>query len=228
MAEFDNFTSEYSTMLNESLSLLGGFDDYYLQRKVDILKDIVSKKNINSILDFGCGLGKTTFILKNAFPNAIVVGADISGDSIKEAKKQYSNIEFRSIEDVLSEPKYKGLFDAIYIANVFHHIPIKDREEVMLNIKNMLSPNGNIFLFEHNPFNPLTNWVVSRCEFDKDAILLNPNETKYLFEKVGLTVDKIRFFLFFPHKLKKFAKIEKLFARIPLGAQYYLMASLKK
>ena len=39
----------------------------------------------------------------------------------------------------------------------------------------MLSEKGNIFITEHNPYNPVTRKIVSECAYDKDAILLkNP------------------------------------------------------
>ena len=51
MSEFDRYTNDYQAMLNESLSLLGGFNDYYLLQKVNLLKKTTDQTSTQSILD---------------------------------------------------------------------------------------------------------------------------------------------------------------------------------
>ena len=111
-----------------------------------------------------------------------------------------------------------------YVANVFHHVPPAERVKVMRQVAGLLAPGGRLFFFEHNPFNPLTRWVVSRCEFDEDAILLRPAESRSLVRDAGLECARLGYLLFFPPKLGALVRLERALAWLPAGAQYCLEA----
>ena len=226
MAEFDRYACDYKTMLNESLAPLGGFNYYYLHRKVDLVEKLVQKTSIRSVLDFGCGLGGTTLMLQKAFGDARVVGVDISVKSIEQATRQSPGIEFGCTADDVFMASCSGSFDLVYVANVFHHVPLIDRTMVMSVLKKTLGPKGKVFFFEHNPYNPITKWAVSRCVFDKDAILLTPRVSRRLFLGSCFNVDETMYLLFFPHMLRGLSKIERSLRWLPLGAQYCVIASL--
>lgn len=226
MAEFDRYADHYKAMLDESLASLGGFNDYYTHQKIVLLKKSVEKEPIRSVLDFGCGIGGATLILQDAFADARVVGVDISEMSIIEARRHNPGIEFGYIADETFMANCMESFDLIYVANVFHHVPLAERSKVMASLKTMMAPGGRVFLFEHNPYNPVTKWVVSRCEFDRDAILLLPGESRRLFEHSGFHVASTMYLLFFPHKLRGLSKIGSSLKWLPLGAQYCVVASL--
>ena len=226
MAEFDRYTNDYDAMLEASLAPLGGFNDYYLLQKVTHVEMSVQKTEVRAVLDFGCGLGGTTHMLKNRFNSARVVGIDISENSIKQAKLKYPDVEFGNLGDDSFMDKYAGQFDIIYVANVFHHIPLLERESAILMLKSLLTAKGKIFFFEHNPYNPVTKWVVSRCAFDMDAILLKPRDARSLFINAEFQIDKTVYLLFFPHMLRRLSKFEPFLKWLPLGAQYCVTASL--
>lgn len=85
-----------------------------------------------SILDVGCGGGFFTIKLAKMFPEAKVVGIDISQEAILFAKKQLAkmpkpplNVVFLHQNDKkLMEPKKS--FDIVLSTLVCHHIPDKD------------------------------------------------------------------------------------------------------
>ena len=93
MVQFDQYADDYKTLLDNSLSLVGGFNEYYFFRKVDIVKKMIGAHKINLVLDFGCGLGDTSIMLSKAFPDARIIGVDISGVSIAYARNKNKNIE---------------------------------------------------------------------------------------------------------------------------------------
>ena len=71
-----------------------------------------------SILDFGCGLGDSFPIYKNAYPNAKLMGIDISISAIEKCKEKYGSFgTFISgtQEDV-------PMVDVIISSNVFEHL----------------------------------------------------------------------------------------------------------
>jgi SAM-dependent methyltransferase len=225
MSEFDQYVDDYKVMLDESLGLLGKSNDYYLLQKINFLKNATQQINILSIMDFGCGLGGATCMLKNAFFETRVVGADISELSLEKAREHYASIEFGCTTDKKFIDSCVGAFDIIYVANVFHHILPSDRNSVMESLKFMLREGGKVFLFEHNPLNPLTKWVVSRCKFDKNAILLSPKESRFLFKKAGFKIVDTKYLIFFPYKLRCFSKFEIFLGWLPFGAQYCMTAT---
>ncbi|MBV5327764.1 MAG: class I SAM-dependent methyltransferase [Chlorobium sp.] len=225
MAEFDRYANDYSGLLDESLALVGGFSDYYSRQKVALLEGVVKEIKTRSVMDFGCGIGGTTLMLSRAFPSARVVGVDISEVSIEEARRKNDKIEFGCISDEVFMGTV-GSFDLIYVANVFHHIPLSERTRVVGTLKSLLSPGGKIFVFEHNPYNPVTKWIVSRCEFDRDANLLSPRESRQLFVASGFRVARPMYLLFFPHTLKFLSKLDMALKWLPIGAQYCVTASL--
>jgi hypothetical protein len=81
-------------------------------------------------------------------------------------------------------------------------------------------PGGLVVLFEHNPLNPLTRRVVSRCEFDADAVLARSGTVAGLLDDAGLEVVDRRYILFFPKGGKRIARLERALHRVPFGAQY--------
>lgn len=75
---------------------------------------ILSKKNTKNILDVGCGAG----VLLNAVPNCFKVGTDISFESLREAKKFNSEIEFIQ-SDAQFLPFKDNLFSIITAMHLF-------------------------------------------------------------------------------------------------------------
>ncbi len=74
------------------------------------------------VLDIGCGPGNSTKVLKEAFPQADILGVDNAEDMIKRAKATYSDIRFR-LCDVLLELESLGSFDVIFSNACLQWIP---------------------------------------------------------------------------------------------------------
>ena len=119
---------------------------------------------------------------------------------------------------------FAAVFDVIFIANVFHHIPHNRHEEILRDLRGHLAPRGTAFMFEHNPLNPLTVRTINRCPFDVDAVLLKPSYSVSLYHAAGFSRVDRRFTLFFPHFLGALRPFEPRLAWLPLGAQYYIRA----
>jgi len=71
-----------------------------------------------TILDFGCGLGDAMPIYKKMYPNANLIGIDISEQAINKCKIKYGNIALFNIGDHNNIPKV----DIIIASNVFEHL----------------------------------------------------------------------------------------------------------
>ena len=223
MSEFDKHAGGYAEMMERSLAPIGGFDEYYTRRKVEHVAAAVEGTGVATLLDFGCGIGSTIGLLRRAFPAARLAGTDVSAGSIAEAARRHPGETFHLLDEAFTRD-HAGTYDLVYIANVFHHVPPALRATVMRQVATLLSPGGRLFFFEHNPFNPLTRWVVSRCEFDEDAILLPPAEARAWVRDAGLERERLRYVLFFPPKLSALAPLEPALGWLPAGAQYCLEA----
>jgi hypothetical protein len=91
-------------------------------------------------------------------------------------------------------------------------------------IDTMLKDKGIFFIFEHNPYNPVTRKIVKDCIWDADAILLKTKETVSLTEDKGFKLKDKKYTLFFPAYLSGFRFLEKYMGFLPLGGQYYIIA----
>ena len=92
----------------------------------------------------------------------------------------------------------------------------------MRELRRVLAPGGALFVFEHNPYNPLTVRVVRHVPFDEGVVLLRPHDTIRLMREAGFTTTRASFYFFFPGFLRALRPLEQAMSRIPLGAQYFV------
>ena len=222
IVEFDEYANSYEKDLNSALEIVKINAQYFTEYKIKYIKNICDKNNIypKKILDFGCGVGNSSYFLSQYFSHSKIYGIDISKNSIEIAKKRdINNCVFNVYngEDIFFDENF---FDIIFISNVFHHIDHQNHFYLLKKIKELLKENGSLFFFEHNTLNPVTLKIVNDCIFDKDAKLLNFLYTKKLFKKVGFRKIDLKFILFIPPKFKKLLFLENYLQWLPIGGQY--------
>ena len=213
--QFDRFATVYEDVLKASLPSSQAEDPYFAEYKVHHLARRMPKPN--RVLDFGCGIGKSLPLLRNQFGQAEIWGYDVSPDSLRLAHEVLPQARLTSQWAGLPV----GQFDLILAANVFHHIPVAEQAAALRNCRSLLTPgSGRMFIFEHNPLNPVTRRVFERCPFDHDATMLPRARTLALAVAAGMRVVRTDFTLFFPRQLAWFRSLERWMGGIPLGAQY--------
>jgi SAM-dependent methyltransferase len=217
---FDRAT-EYEAMLNQGISLSGENQEFFILGRIRDMQSQVPP-NPSRILDFGCGTGKSCAQLAGVFPSAQVVGADLSEEALRHATTTFGSnrIGFVNIADL---PQVEP-FDLCYINGVFHHILPDQRQPTLTMLRELLTPGAHLALFENNPWNPGTRMVMSRIPFDRDAIPLSFLETRSRMKAAGFHVVGTRFLFYMPNALAPLRFIEPLFLKVPLGAQYYVLA----
>lgn len=217
--DFDEYIENYDELLGEQTSFFSSDEHYFARYKVDALSHFV-KQSPETILEFGCGIGRNIGALQKKYPVSSISGSDIARQSIQYAQKVYPEVEF-FLEPLEGAEAVSKKYDLIMVAGVFHHIAIPERQEIATDLVERLNPNGNLFVFEHNPYNPVTRRIVSNCKYDEDAVLLYPNELKKLFQNSNANVVSKTYCLFIPPKLTYLLKIEKWLGWLPLGGQYF-------
>jgi SAM-dependent methyltransferase len=219
-----DLSDQYEEMLERGIRISGEGQDYFIVGRIsDLRRHLPPNWAPRRILDFGCGTGRATKYLADAFPSAQVVGVDASGKMIARAEASYGSprIRFRPVRD-LNETES---FDLCYTNGVLHHIEPPKRHEAISLIHNALTRGGILALFENNPWNPGTRLVMKRIPFDKGARALSPLETRQLLRSAAFSFyAPTRFLFYFPRVLSWLRFSERWLARVPLGAQYCVLA----
>lgn len=214
--DFDRYTGEYNRLLREGTAFFSADDAYFAKYKVELMKARLSRP-VKRVLDYGCGIGRDIPFLRDAFPEAEVVGTDISRASLEIAHQNQPDIAFVAESDDTSK---LGRFDLIFLAGVFHHIPVVERAHVSGLLYSRLQSPGDLFVFEHNPYNPITRRIVSNCRYDEDVVLLSPRELRRYLSRAGCKIRRTEYCLFIPPRLTGLAWLEPRLAWLPLGGQY--------
>ncbi len=227
--DFDKFSKDYNQILDENIKISGESSDYFVQYKIMVINNFFKRKKLNKnikFLDLGCGIGKIEQNLLLYFPKSEIYGIDPSKESIKialDSMKETKNISFLTY-DGENIPFENNYFDVVLLSCVLHHIdPIK-RSSILAETYRILKKGGYLFIFEHNPYNPLTRYVVRSCEFDIGVRLLNKKNCVHLVKKLGFLIIESRYIVFFPHFLNFLRKFEHKLGFCPLGAQYFVVS----
>ena len=213
---FDNYADNYKDYITKSLGNLENNLNYYHLKKSEILKKELGYQQ-KKILDLGCGVGTMLELLIKSFQGSTFYAYDESKKSMDYIKKKFPKINH--LDNLETNEK----FDLIFISAVVHHVKSGDRDDLFKNIYNLLSPNGVMFVFEHNPYNPVTLKMVTNCEFDADAELIKKNDLINLCKKNNFKIIKSGYIHFFPSKLSFLFKLESYLKWFFLGAQYFCL-----
>ena len=100
-------------------------------------------------------------------------------------------------------PYADGTFDVALASCVFHHIPHDEHVALLAEIRRVLAPGGRLFVFEHNPLNPLTRHAVNTCAFDEHAELVLAPTMRRRVRDAGFAAADVRYRIFFPHRASR-------------------------
>ncbi|MBI3223144.1 MAG: class I SAM-dependent methyltransferase [Nitrosomonadales bacterium] len=216
--EFDQYADQYDQVLGAAIPEALNEDGYFAEYKIALMAQRLKTRPPARILDFGCGAGRSLPYLRQHFPDAELWGYDLSPASLKIAAQRVPQAHLSSDWQSIENQR----FDAIVAANVFHHIPPAQRRQALERCRLVLEKDGQMFMFEHNPFNPATRWIFERCPFDSDAEMLSLGTAIQLAKQAGFPSEQHGYSLFFPRPLAYLRSLEPWLRHIPLGAQYYV------
>jgi SAM-dependent methyltransferase len=221
--DFDQYAETYDETLNRGLQVTGESKDYFARERIlwiaRCLKQMAVKPR--RVLDYGCGTGGSTSLLKSLLKADSVIGIDSSVRSLDQAKRVAEpGCHFFLNSDYHGEHQ----IDLVYCNGVFHHIPPAQRPAELAYILKCLRPGGLFALWENNPWNPGTQYVMWRIPFDRDAIKLSPISARNLVRNSGFNLIKTDFLFFFPRFLKALRRLEPFMSSVPIGGQYQVLA----
>jgi SAM-dependent methyltransferase len=227
-AEFDKFAEEYRSLHAESIRASGESPEYFAEYKVvDIARELARAgydPTGGTVLDFGAGIGYSVPFFARHLPQARVTCLDVSRRSLELGASRHGAVADFQHFDGQRIPYVAGSFDVALASCVFHHIPHGEHVRLLGEIHRVLKPGGWLFVFEHNPFNPLTRHAVNTCAFDENAELVAAGTLLERVRAAGFAGVRARYRIFFPHALRALRPLEARLAWLPLGAQYYVAA----
>jgi SAM-dependent methyltransferase len=221
--EFDRFADNYDQCLNEALAPSGETKEFFARARVEWFAKSLKELDqpARHALDYGCGTGDTTGLLREILGSESVVGLDVSTLSLERARGRHGrSAQFLTFAEYSPE----NSIDVVYCNGVFHHIPAAERADAIRYIGRCLRPGGIFGLWENNPWNPGTQYVMHKCEFDRDAVKLSPPESAGLLRQGGFEILRTDFRFFFPRALKMMRPVESWLTKFPLGGQYQVLA----
>src|SRR6185369_16641016 len=117
-----------------------------------------------AVLDYGCGVGSLMRVLAETGARADFTGCDISTGMLRQVEKRWpatlGAAPVLAPRQGASTPFADSQFDVATISAVLHH-------------------GGRLYVFEHNPRNPLVRYVIARTPIDQNAVLLDATEVRH-------------------------------------------------
>ena len=96
-----------------------------------------------TILDFGCGCGRTLIPLSQLVPTERVYGSDIDGEAIHWLKTHHPSFGDLDVNGIRPPTKYADdTFDFIYVISVFTHLPEDMQLAWLEELHRIMKPGG--------------------------------------------------------------------------------------
>jgi len=219
---FDAYAEDYDATLAHGLSVSGEDKDYFARGRIAWLaRSLGSEQSPTAVMDFGCGTGSAAPYFFDLLGAQSVIGIDTSARSLDMARLNHLGRQSRFL--LMDDYVPEEAIDLAFCNGVFHHIPVNERGGVVDYIYRSLKPGGWFAMWENNPWNPGTRYVMSRLPFDRDAVTLTANVARRLVRAGKFEVVRTDFLFIFPRVLRRLRGIEPHISRWPIGAQYQVL-----
>jgi 2-polyprenyl-3-methyl-5-hydroxy-6-metoxy-1,4-benzoquinol methylase len=229
--EFDAWAEQYNGGLDNPIKrMLGNSADQFIAVKARWLlrREAALKNKKLSVLDYGCGAGSLMRVLIELGARAEFTGTDISSNMLKQAEKRWPASlgppPILVLQQDAETPFDDGQFDIVTMSAVLHHVPIKKRCAVYAELGRILKSDGRLYVFEHNPRNPLVRYVVAHTLIDQTAILLDAREVRQGLLSSGRYRLCTEYLMFMPPGISFLRTLDRALTWLPFGAQYAVTA----
>lgn len=230
IAEFDGYAENYSAGMEHPLKrMLGATAQAFIEPKarwlLHQLRGPLNQSDMEkscSLLDAGCGTGIFLQALYAAGFAGTSRGCDISTGMLAEAERRKLPVNHAGFDQLAADhwPYDDASFDVVTVCAVMHHVALSERDQLLSEARRVLRPGGYLFIFEHNPFNPITQLVVSQTPIDQNAILLTAKEVRLRLVRSNFEYVSTRYTMFAPPRFRWIERCERMIDWIPFGGQY--------
>jgi SAM-dependent methyltransferase len=143
--------------------------------------------SIASVLDYGCGAGRSTRFLKRLGFNAI--GVDVSKEMLEQARSKDGSGEYHHIPSGLL-PFENASFDLIFSSFVFLEVSrIEEIERILREMKRVLRKDGTVIFVTASTEATEGNWVsLSYSLPESDKPLKSGDTVKLLIQGIDVVL----------------------------------------
>jgi ubiquinone/menaquinone biosynthesis C-methylase UbiE len=145
----DRYTQGYQNQLN-------GYEYARWAALRSVLRIVMRDKKPMTVLDYGCGSGLFTPLLKELFPNAEIWGCDISIEALNQFDEQHPNLATQ-LELIQGDKDQSSLpdnsVDLCISVEVMEHV--QDIDQYLNDITRILKPSG-VFVWTTPCANPFS------------------------------------------------------------------------
>jgi SAM-dependent methyltransferase len=222
---YDGYRDSYVDDLDAAVRFSGKDHEFFTRRKADELLALAERyvapaRTLNA-LDVGCGIGLTDSFVAGRF--ASLTGVDVTPGVLERAAERNLDAHYE-LYDGERLPWGEETFDVTFCAGVVQVLPPERRSAFLGELRRVTGGRGIVVVFEHNPYNPLTRLAVRRFSLGHDAQMLPARQLVDLAERAGLAVLERAHILLLPSESRVARKVERRLERLPLGAQYVVVA----
>lgn len=181
-------------------------------------------------IDLGCGTAETTEYFQDKFSQ--VFGCDSSVGMLEyAAKKNLRNVTFKFCQSE-KLPFESDSVDIVLMYGIIHHIDTGEKiVQTFDEVNRVLKKGGMVAVYDFNPINPLSRYIVKTCPIDIGVNLDGYNKGTFpttfyswelirILKRAGFMIVKHEYLLFFPKILSPLVFLERFLARIPFGGMY--------
>ena len=166
-------------------------NDYLHGWTTRLILDHITKPD-GRILDVGCGYGRLSLGIRGKFPQAFIIGVDIS----PSYAKQYAELvprAFSVVSDSVHLPFRGKLFDVVLEVFSLMYLPDKKRyEQALGEMFASLCDRGSILIIENNKVGTYLLNGLAFFSFRRHAGKENPQKTKGLIFQYHEIEDMVR------------------------------------
>ncbi len=132
------------------------------------LLDAIGQPQPRRILDLGCGTGSTTLLLKRKFPQAEVIGLDLSPYMlvVAEHKAEQAGLKVQWRHGKAEQTGFPdGAFDLVTASLLFHETPPAIAQTILQEALRLLQVGGEVVILDGNqPLLRQTPWLTQIFE----------------------------------------------------------------
>lgn len=225
-----NIGSDYEAKLLKNHKYYVKVKSLHLLKKA---KELYGNTQKLICIDLGCGLAETTEYFQDKFNH--VFGCDSSFGMLEyAAKKNLKNVTFKLCKSERL-PFDTNTIDIVVMYGIIHHIDSGEKIVQTFNeVNRILKKGGMVAVYDFNPLNPLSRYIVKTCPIDIGVNLDGYRKSVFpttfyswelmeIFKSSGFMIAKHEYLIFFPKILSALAPLERFLARIPFGSMYSII-----
>lgn len=130
------------------------------------LADSIRRKDVRTVLDIGCGIGNSTAVLAEKFPNAEITGADNSDDMLASARAENPNIKFIKLDAEKELDNIKNRYNVVFSNACIQWIP--NHRRLLKSLFSLLRVGGTLAVqIPLQSKHPVHNIIRSLAKSDK-------------------------------------------------------------